>query len=231
MASEVSLRPGPRRDNAANIAALLILAVVTGAVLIFRAQPPASAQQFPGQPFHDAAGLFSATTPPGWKVTTGLLDTYPGPVIGPLGTVEEIYTFQDHQAGDSDVAVYIVVGDTDTLDVQAAFCLPTPMFRANTTVDGIPATVSGVPGTGHSGQWWLFQSGDYAFSIESFIPTQPIYPSGDPLSPPPRPIKPLPIPTVTDVSSARAGIQAIVQSLRVTVHGPCYQDLYPSPSP
>jgi hypothetical protein len=183
-----------------------LVVVAFAGVLIDRALSPAravQAQRFSGQVMHDALGLFSATTPPGWKMTGGrVYGEYTGTnTTGPTPVITEVYYFQDQQPGETSAMVRI--------NVTAFKGKPNPDCSSNyftdTKVDGLPAKTN-VPGY-H--QAWEFFSGNASFDVSFNNPTLPAYGSvigGEGT----------PIPAVTDPASAQTQALAILKSIQVT---------------
>jgi hypothetical protein len=198
----------PRTRRLATIVAglfILLILIALAAVLVGRALRPAStvqAQRFPGQRMHDALGLFSVTTPPGWKVTGSR--TYGSSVgtnsTGTIPLTTEDYYFHDQQPGDTSATVHVsVIAINNPLERTNA-CRPMPQI--NSTVDGLPAYANG-RGV------WEFESGNAAFQVTVNIPLKPQY--GDTLT-----RQGTPIPAVTSPVPAEAQANAILNSIQVT---------------
>jgi hypothetical protein len=211
MAIAVSPTPQPHTRRRATIvvglAVLVVVVIVSAGMLINHLLMPASSiqrQHFPGQPMHDALGLFTATTPLGWKVTGGR--TYGSSVgtssTGPVPLTTEDYKFHDQQVGDTSATVDILVTAINNPLVRTNACRPQP--SADITVDGLPVYVNAPDGL-------RFDSGNADFQVMITIPLKPEY--GGSLNNPVTPI-----PAVTNPASAQAQAKAILNSIQVTNH-------------
>lgn len=225
MASAVSptSKPDPwrRRTIVVGLAVLVLVVVVSAGVLINRVLTPASTSQgphFPGQPLHDALGLFTVTTPPGWKVTGGAQppDTYCAE-IGGINPCIEHYVFQDQQPGDTVATVTIDVDVAIIPPIPTVVYCPTAIPTSTTAVyGGVPTTVDGLPagwGPNGLGEQVKFVTLNASFIITTFVPLRPY--SGDSLVAGP------PHPPVADGARVEAQAQAIIDSIQVTDHTSC----------